>query len=535
MRKLDLSTGAVITNDYAHIATKIRESLWLITPEGLDVVLTIANKRLNGEQFTDEYLEQVRSNGHSEKESELQVVKGLGILPIMGPIFGKANLMTQLSGATSLEVLQGQFQEMLNNDEIHSILLNIDSPGGTSDLLQEMGDEIFNARDQKPIYAIANTSAGSAAYWLMSQATKGYVTPSGSVGSIGAYTVHEDQSAADAIEGIKYTFIHAGKFKTEGNPHEALTSEGREFRQERINELYDGFVGAVARGRGTVSETVDTSYGQGRMLLPKQALEAGMVDGIISMDGLVNQLTSGHRMAISRGGENVNREQLLGFAKSLNVSVLDSDTDDEIVAKCDAAITAQNDELEPLRKLKQDTDTRRSFAEQYPEQAKRMEMLEAKDRLAEAKIFSDNYSRCWTEQMEKKDDKDVVVKTAVQKGFSTLLKDKIAETHLAIVDGKATPEMFADVLDLIASGNGIVNFQEMGSSRNASGGANNGENRPETNGRNNREIFYDLTKEVAKRPENKDKNATEILSITANEYPDEFEAYQTPMLVRNGG
>jgi signal peptide peptidase SppA len=532
-RTLDLGTGKV-TNDYAHIATKIRESIWLITPEGLDVVLSIANKRLNGEQFTDEYLEQIRSNGHSDEESELQVIKGLGILPIMGPIFGKANLMTQLSGATSLEVLQGQFREMLNNDEIHSILLNIDSPGGTSDLVQEMGDEIFAARDKKPVYAIANTGAGSAAYWLMSQATKGYITPSGSVGSIGAYTVHEDQSAADALEGIKYTFIHAGKFKTEGNPHEPLSDEGREFRQERINELHSGFVGAVARGRGTLSNNVESSYGQGRMLLPKQAVEAGMVDEIISMDGLVNRLTSNHKVGNSRGGENVNREQLLGFANSLNVSVLDTDSDDEIVAKCNMALAAQSAELEPLRNLKKETAQHRSFAEQFPEQAARMEMLEGVNRKTEAEKFSENYARCWTEQKETKDDNEVVTKILVQKGFSTLLKDKIADTHLAIVDSKATPEMFGEVLDLVASGNGIVDFQEKGSSRSSNS---TGEvTRPETNGGgNNRDVFYSLTKEVAKRPENKDKDFTEILAITANEYPDEFEAYQTPMVVRNGG
>lgn len=526
-QRIDLKTGKVY-NDYAQIATKIRESVWLITPEGLDVVLSIANKRLNGEQFTDEYLEQIRSSGHNEEESELQVVKGLGILPIMGPIFGKANLMTQLSGATSLEVLQGQFREMLNNDEIHSILLNIDSPGGTSDLVQEMGDEIFNARDVKPIHAIANTSAGSAAYWLMSQATKGYITPSGSVGSVGAYTVHEDQSVSDANEGIKYSFIHAGRYKVEGNPHEALSDEGREFRQERIDNLYNDFVGAIARGRGTTSDSVKNGYGQGRMLAPKQAVEAGMVNEVIPYEGLVNRLTSNYTVGNTRGGENVSREQLLGLAKSLNVSVLDTESDDDIFAKLGPAIASQNAELEPLRRLREETNQSRSFAEMFPEQAERMKKLEEVNLENEAREFSSKYTRCWTEQGEG----DEKVKTRVEKGFSTLLRDKIAETHLAIVDGKATPQMFGEVLDLVASGKGIVTFSEVGSVRHEEGFSSSSV--PES-GKNNRDVFYALTKEVAKRPENKDKDFAEILSLTANEYPDEFEAYQTPMVVKNGG
>jgi ClpP class serine protease len=221
--KLDLATGKILhTKDYVRIATKIRQSVWLITPEGLNAVLDIANSRLSGEQFDQEYLEELAASSRSSQDGEnnYQIVNGVGILPIMGPIFGKANLMTQFSGATSLEVLQSDFRELLDNNKVHSVLLNIDSPGGTSDLVQEMGDEIFAARSIKPIHAIANTDAGSAAYWLMSQAQHLYSTPSGSVGSIGAYTVHEDQSTYDANEGIKYTFISAGPYKTEGNPHE---------------------------------------------------------------------------------------------------------------------------------------------------------------------------------------------------------------------------------------------------------------------------------------------------------------------------
>lgn len=528
--RLDLKTGKVIhENNYAHIAAKIRESVWLTTPETLDVILSIANKRLNGEQFSDEYLEEImlrsRSN-HVDEESELQVVNGVGILPIMGPIFGKANLMTQMSGATSLETTQAQFREMVKDESIHTILLNIDSGGGTSDLVQEFGDEIFNARNEKPIVSIANTGAGSAAYWLASQAEKTFVTPSGSVGSIGAFTVHEDQSVADANEGVKYSFISAGRYKVEGNPHEPLSDEGRQFRQERIDELYGDFVGAVARGRGVSVDRVKESYGGGRMLSSRRALEAGLVDNITSYDQLVSNLT--RTSSNVRGGENVNREQLVRLAQSLNVTVVDSDTDDQISEKCFAAATSMNSELEPLRNLRQDTEAKRTFAQQYPEEYTRMQALEQESRESRALAFSERYEYCW----------DVVngtdgsqIRTPNKSGFSSLLRDEISKMHLAIVDSPTLVENFGNILDLVASGNGIVSFDEKGSTRtnvepsNQMGGLN----------QNARYEFHTFTQEVAARDENKDKKFEEVLKIAAKEKPALAEAWQaSSVTLRNG-
>jgi hypothetical protein len=113
---------------------------------------------------------------------------------------------------------------------------------------------------------------------------------SGSVGSIGVYTVHEDRSAADAQAGRKYTYIHAGPYKTEGNPHEPLTQDGRQFRQEQVNELYDEFLSAVARGRNTSVESVKRNFGGGRMYTATKALEAGMVDGVTTTDNLIGHM-----------------------------------------------------------------------------------------------------------------------------------------------------------------------------------------------------------------------------------------------------
>jgi len=316
--------------DYLQIRTKIRETPWLITDHGLGVVLGVFNEHIRGEVDHAELAVRLQNAGGHGSDNEPRKVlgNGVGVLPIYGPIFGKANMMTELSGATSLEAFRKDLSAMLADDSIGSIILDIDSPGGTSEMITETGDDIFAGRDIKPIYAISNNMMGSAAYWLGSQATALYTTPSGSVGSIGAYTVHEDQSAYDAKQGIKYTIISAGPYKTEGNPHEALSAEGAEYRQGLIDELYDEFLNVVARGRDTDVDTVKANFGGGRMVPAKRALEAGMADGIMEFDALVATASAGNQRIPARvpvaANTNAGSITTATFNKELGAYVIDT-------------------------------------------------------------------------------------------------------------------------------------------------------------------------------------------------------------------
>lgn len=305
--------------DYGRIISKIRNTPWLITPESLDIILEIVDNRIVNGKLTDEEIAiRLESTGSRRNGISSQATGGVGIVPIQGPIFGKANMMTEMSGATSLETFQRDFMELANNDKVGSIILDVDSPGGTSDLVVETADMIREVRAEKPVYAVANTYAGSAALWLLTQGTKAYITPSGFAGSIGAYTVIEDQSAKDAKDGRKFNYISAGDFKTEGNPHEELSHEGEEYIQGVINELYTQFVEGVALGRDTSVANVKENYGRGRMLTAKKALEVGMVDGIHTFDSIVGSALL-QSSAGSRG------HAMVSVPKGMVVSLADDD------------------------------------------------------------------------------------------------------------------------------------------------------------------------------------------------------------------
>lgn len=211
----------------------------------------------------------------------------IGVLPLHGILQYRPGLLSALFGATSLERWGVEFKRMVADDSVKAIILDIDSPGGGVDGLQELADDIYQARSQKPIIAVADTLAASAAYWLASSASEIVMSPSAEVGSIGVFAIHVDISKALDEMGIKPTLISAGKYKVEGNPYEPLTEEAEGAIKERVDDYYDAFVGAVARGRNRDRTTIRNGFGQGRIVGDKDAKQMGMVDRVATFEQTV--------------------------------------------------------------------------------------------------------------------------------------------------------------------------------------------------------------------------------------------------------
>jgi signal peptide peptidase SppA len=177
---------------------------------------------------------------------------------------------------------------------VSAIIIDVDSPGGQASGIAELSRQIYEARGKKPIVAVANHFMASAAYWIASAADEIVVTPSGEVGSIGVFTVHEDIHEALAQEGVKVSIIKEGRYKAEGNPYEPLTAEARDAIQARVREVYDAFVDAVARNRGVDAAAVRNGFGEGRMVSAYQAVTLGMADQVGTLDETIARLVKGN-------------------------------------------------------------------------------------------------------------------------------------------------------------------------------------------------------------------------------------------------
>lgn len=276
---------------YARVEKFLQEHPWAILETTLSSILEVLQLRAEGRMFTDDEI-QARIGAAAPAPARRQVGV-VAVLPVFGVIAHRMNLMTAMSGGMSTEQLAGAVRQAVNDPGVSAIILDVDSPGGSVFGVQELGDVIFEARGSKPIVAVANARAASAAYWIASQADELLVTPSGEVGAIGAFAVHVDRSKQAEMLGLKHTLISAGKFKADTSDLAPLDDAARADMQRRVDLYYSAFVKAVARGRGVTPADVRDGFGEGRMVAASDAARMGMVDGIRTMDDVIDQLAGG--------------------------------------------------------------------------------------------------------------------------------------------------------------------------------------------------------------------------------------------------
>jgi signal peptide peptidase SppA len=274
---------------YTHILRYVAETPWAILQSKFSEMMGALAYRAAGHTFT---AAEIRARIGDDDAGPARASKrgAIAVIPIHGVIAHRMGSMDDTSGGTSCERIGAMLKAVMADDGIGTVILDVDSPGGTVTGMSELAADVFAARESKKIIAVVNGMMASAAYCIGSQAHEIVSIPSGVSGSIGVFSAHEDMSAALEKEGIKITLISAGKFKTEGNPFEPLSDEAREHMQGRVDAAYQQFVKDVARGRGVAVSAVKGGYGQGRALDAKAAKEAGLVDRIATMDEVIGKL-----------------------------------------------------------------------------------------------------------------------------------------------------------------------------------------------------------------------------------------------------
>jgi signal peptide peptidase SppA len=480
--------------DYSRIIGKITSTPWMITPDALKLMLDVFDAHLSG-TITQEDLRLRLQDTERKDDSRVQRNGSVGVLSLQGPIFPKANLMTELSGATSIAQFRDEFRSLMADDSVDAILLDIDSPGGLSEQIDEMATEIREARDTKPIYAIANASANSAAFYLGSQATKMFATPSGQVGSIGTYMVHMDNSELKERIGVKETIIKAGRFKAA--IIEPLTPDSREYLQDHISQVNADFIKAVALGRKVSQKEVTQNYGEGGIVTPKRAAEVGMIDGVMTYDAVLESMSEGGGVSLSmkqsydaakehsepgtgqgdeptpreepeegdpaiEGGwrrdtppvvnelqevKLVDREWLEARASSLGVEFSEETSDEDL----SEAVASRIEEIVvPLTDATADAEAQRAFAESYPEQAAQMDKLLAESRNNAAITFAESY-RTFEDNSKL--------------GFSTTVRDQLSDAHMKVAERRFTQDDLKSLMDAVVAKEATVPLGEEGSAR----------------------------------------------------------------------
>lgn len=267
------------------IFTRAAKTPWAITEDYLHTILDIARRNTESPEAVAAKLGRQLENTY-----EVEYRDGVAILNIEGPLFRYANLFTAISGGTSYELLAQDFTSAIENDGVRAVLLNVNSPGGEADGVNELAEMIYNARGTKPIVAYVGGMGASGAYWIASAADRIVADQTALLGSIGVRTALLDDSKAMEDMGLReYVIVSSQSPNKDVDPSD---ESDRARVQTVVDDLAAVFVAKMARNRGVSEETVLSDFGQGDIMIANKAIESGLADSIGSFEGTLEQLAA---------------------------------------------------------------------------------------------------------------------------------------------------------------------------------------------------------------------------------------------------
>ena len=216
---------------------------------------------------------------------------GIAVLRVNGIISNKPGFFSEFAGGTAMSLFTAEVNAAAASPGVKGIAILFDSPGGTVGGVAAAAAAIRTARRAKPVVAIVDDLAASAAFWLASQASKIIIVPGGNTGSLGVFGLHVDLSEALKKAGIKPTFIASTAEKVELSPFFPLSAEAKAAAQREVDLIFNDFLKDVALGRGLPVAVVKKDFGRGRLVNARDALRQGLVDGTSSVDRALQDVT----------------------------------------------------------------------------------------------------------------------------------------------------------------------------------------------------------------------------------------------------
>jgi capsid assembly protease len=278
-----------------------------ITEEGLAMIVAIASRQQISAELLQEYRRQdaerppsafMKSPGSlMEGARRLRLREGgVGVLAVRGPMVRHADLLDEISGATSMATIAKEIQFGLDSKDVKSMVLDIESPGG--ELPAELAEMIREADQQKPVTAYVGHWGMSSAYWIGTGAGRLIAHPTAFVGSVGVRTTFVDTSKLEESLGIQTIEMMASQ-----SPHKVsdpMDPDGRARIQALLDVAYEDFRDGVAANLGVSRKRVQEDFGKGAAVHARKAAAAGMIHGLDTMEGVIAAVSGGRRYKPSR-------------------------------------------------------------------------------------------------------------------------------------------------------------------------------------------------------------------------------------------
>lgn len=295
----------------AHLADQVLNRPLLLAPEKLSVVMAALDGRLgfdaadaltpipDASRFIGSRTD--RKNGAPLSYSRTD--NGVAIIPLVGSFVNRGAYIGASSGLLSYEGVAHQLRQAGADPKVRTVILDMESGGGQALGAFETACAVRDLAAAKPVTAVVNGMACSAAYAIASAATRIITTESGISGSIGVVLLHVDREAAMTKAGLKPTFIHAGAHKVDGNPYQALSDDVRAGLQAEIDTLMSMFVSCVAAGRKNLTEAAVRAT-EARTFMGQEAVTAGLADEVGSFESALAALSGDRNRPARRAPQN---------------------------------------------------------------------------------------------------------------------------------------------------------------------------------------------------------------------------------------
>ncbi len=286
--------------DLPYMASRLYGTPLLIARPKLEVILGVVARKLAGDTLATPPPATVDTG----MTGGLQNLDGIAVLPMLGTLVRRSSYIGAASGLTSYHDIESMADQAFSDPMVKAVLLEIDSSGGEAggvfDLAQRL--RALSQTSGKPLWAIADEAALSAAYAIACAADRLWLTRTAEVGSIGVVAVHVDESVADAKAGLNYTFLHAGAHKVDGHPHAPLPAPVAADIQADIEQLHTQFIALVAGFRRLSVDAIRDT--EARVYRGEAALQAGLADQIGTRAEAITALQRQLAMSASRSLRN---------------------------------------------------------------------------------------------------------------------------------------------------------------------------------------------------------------------------------------
>jgi signal peptide peptidase SppA len=225
----------------------------------------------------------------------LQKAGSRAMISIDGPIAFNPSLIDRLIfNAVSTQDIMKAVADVSQDDQIESVVFNINSPGGEATKIHQVADMVDSLSKQKATASVNTGIMASAAYFIGSQVGKIFAEDKlNETGSIGTVTVINDYSEAAKQAGIKVTKIATGPLKGAGMMGTPITADIINMVQKKVNRIQENFSQAVERRRDAdMSDGSEARSGQSFFF--EEAQQLGLIDGIKTIDQAFEYLEQGN-------------------------------------------------------------------------------------------------------------------------------------------------------------------------------------------------------------------------------------------------